>query len=341
MISRIGLANFRRFEEASFPLARRTLFTGANGAGKTTILEAIHLLATTLSFRTRRDGDLIRAGARGGARVVGILSDGERREVRLRPRAYFIGREAVPRMDFLGALRVTPLLPGDLALIQGAPAVRRRFLDLAIAQTTPGYGRSLLEVRRLERQRRRAIATGGRGLKVWNRLLAERAPRIIEARRAAAERLAAAFREEGKRFFETRALTLAYRGVEAVTEESAARALEAAREEEVRTGRPRWATTRWDLDLFLEGRSLSRFGSQGECRASALALRLAAARLLGEGVLLVDDVWGEIDEARRGGLLSAVAEEKQVVLASVAPDALAKRLDGLEAIRLDATPTSH
>ncbi len=309
------------------------LVWGANAAGKTSLLEAIVLLARGSSHRTGADGEMVRWGAP-FARVDGRREDARgatELDVTLVREGPAGGRKrirvnGVPRRAaaLAGELRVVVFAPEDMLLVVGPPALRRGALDALATQRFPAYGADLVTYGRALAQRNhllRAIreerATRDQ-LPYWDGRLAEAGGAVLAARRALlaelAEPLAAAHREVAP---EEGALGLAYvtnappREGERPPETLARRLAETA-EKELWNGTTLVGPHRDDVAFVREGRDLASFASRGQQRTAILALKLAELDLLAEldgrpPLLLLDDVFSELDPARRGHLVRRIA----------------------------------
>lgn len=334
ILERLELSCFRNYEALSLEFAPGlNLLVGENAQGKTSLLEAAYLLGTSRSFRASQDAELVRWGA-DSSRVRASLrrDDGAPRELDIRwsrgergslTREVLRNRLPVRRLsDFLGEVPLALFVPGDLALVQGGPQERRRYLDLLLCKLYPAYLGALARMQQVLRQRnellRRRPGPSGEDLEPWDRQLAATGA-VVAARRAEAvgelEREAdACFRHLSD---SSDRLSLAYRPSAPAGEEEFLQEIGARRREEVARGTSLLGPHRDDLELRLEGRSLRRFGSQGQQRSAALALRLAEARFLGsvsgEGALvLLDDCFSELDPGRRARLLEILGEWRQV-----------------------------
>ncbi len=300
-----------------------TVITGLNGAGKTSLLEAAAYLATLQSFRgsprealVRRGAEraILRAETRVGDRPITIEAE---LSVSGRSRTQ-VNRQIVRRRaDLHEALRVTVFSPEDIGVVRSGPADRRRFLDETLAVVDPKAARAAEETERILRQRAALLRTSGRSLDagaaatldVWDARLDESGTRLVEAREhlvaelapiAAGHyaRLAGAPTPIGLRYvrsWEGRLLD----------------ALGSSRTRDVQRGVSSVGPHRDDVDLTLDGLPSRTHASQGEQRSLALALRLAAHQLATERlgtapVLLLDDVFSELDPRRSRALLSGL-----------------------------------
>src|SRR5215213_2311661 len=202
-VTRIGLREFRNYESAEAELAEGlTVVTGANGAGKTNLLEALYFGCTARSPRTSNERELVRRGGQGVARVVleVVGDDGEHRiEVGFQPGEAKHMRVDGSPVDSLAALAVRPLasvfLPERLELVKGAPAARRAHLDQVVAALSPSraetrssYSRALAQRNALV-ARVRAGATGAAALDVWDAELARHGIRLMQDRAEAVDGL--------------------------------------------------------------------------------------------------------------------------------------------------------
>jgi DNA replication and repair protein RecF len=304
------------------------LVTGENGAGKTNLLEAIHLGTQGFSPRTRSDGRMIRTGEAGALVGLRLERAGVRHEVKLRlvppaaKSAELDGRR-LPSADALR--REFPTLvftPDRLAVVKGGPAVRRAYVDRVLARLFPAlagipqeYAAALAQ--RNAALRRAQLGVGARGaVTPWTDRLAELGARLVDARRQTVSALEPGFRVRLEAFG-LAAGTLVYEG-EPPTREALAARLEA----DLARGTTGLGPHLDDL-LISAGRELRGFGSQGEQRLAVLSLLLAEASVLSPApLLLLDDVLSELDAGRRGILGDAVRELGQTVITATHASAL-------------------
>ncbi|MFN2421074.1 MAG: DNA replication/repair protein RecF [Gemmatimonadota bacterium] len=301
---------------------------GANGQGKTNFLEAIHLLARFRSFRGTPVADAIAFGADhfrvegsivgedGTARTVAMATDGASRRIALD------GRGVTPT-GATGAVVAVLVAPEDLALVVGSPSRRRAYLDGVLSVVSRRYRRALREFERALRQRNEALRVGASEavLKTWDEaLIATGVPVVMERMEFVArlgERFAAvagsiaggAQRGEYALAYEPSVPVPAH-GPDApdVVSEAWVHALHAERAPDRGRGWTGAGPHRDEMAISLAGRTLARFGSMGEQRTAAIALRLLEADVLEEEletrpILLLDDVFSELDEERGARLL--------------------------------------
>jgi DNA replication and repair protein RecF len=322
-LDRVWLTDFRSYATAEISLAPGlTAVLGDNGQGKTNVLEAIAWLATLSSFRGAPTEALIRDGA---ARAV-IRAEGEREGRPLLVEAelvasgrnrVLVNRQPLQRArDLLGVLRVTVFAPDDLELVKGGPAERRRYLDDALVASHPRYDALRAEVDKVLKQRNALLKNaGGRldesaafTLDVWDAKLVESGGALASARQNLLDRLAPALSQT----YDAVAHGPAEVSVAYLAEWAApglAEALAAARKDDVRRGVSTVGPHRDDVELRIGGLPARTHASQGEQRSLALALRLAAHHVITEvtgsaPVLLLDDVFSELDPDRSDALLA-------------------------------------
>lgn len=315
------------------------LIVGANGAGKTNLLEAIHFLAVCRSFRTSADRDLVLAGETGFAlRAVACGREGERRfelgyEAPGRKRAAVNGEELPRLLDYVGAFPVVSFVPEDLALVKGEPALRRRFLDVWLGQQSREYLYSLQRYYDVLRRRNalllRAASVAER--EPYDAELVEAGAFLTATRARAATALApvaaAAYAElapAGETFAVSYLPSVSgplddRDGIAAAYREQ----LAAAAPEEARRQTSLVGPHRDDLAFSVGGDDARRFASEGQQRTAALSLRLAQFRLLRERrgdapVMLLDDVASELDGRRQEALYVVLADAEQAWLTATA-----------------------
>ncbi len=304
------------------------LVTGENGAGKTSLLEAIHLGTQGFSPRTRNDGRMIRDGEQAAAVGLELTRAAVRHRVRVKLAAG-AGKVAelngtrLPSAESLR--REFPTLvftPDRLAVVKGGPAVRRAYIDRALSRLVPTESGLPQDYAAALAQRNAALRRVQLGLAPkevvapWTARVAELGTRLVEARRRAASALEPGFRDHLERFGLFGG-TLSYDG-----EPPSADALESRLDADVARGTTGAGPHLDDLSISA-GRELRGFGSQGEQRLAVLALLLAEAELLSPApLLLLDDVLSELDTRRREALAEALAGLGQTLITATHPSAL-------------------
>ena len=333
-IQELILRNFRNYEETVLaPHEGVNLFFGANGSGKTNLLEAIHYCALGKSHRVTGDQGVVRIGESFAACGVSVQSMGVRREitVRLLPnessrKVILLDGKQIRRFsDMMGCLQCVIFSPEDLGLIREGPSQRRRYLDMMISQVNRGYFIALQQYRAGLEQRNALLKNSrqhpGQGagmLDVFEQAMAEPAAVIVAERKKviamlselAAETYRSISGRDGEEF--QAAYHSAFRDCDHVAEEFM-RIQRENREEDLRLGVTGAGPHRDDLSLSLNKKNMKIFASQGQIRTGALSLKLAQMKALrkmsGEPpVLLLDDVMSELDKERRTRLVKEISD---------------------------------
>ncbi len=329
-VTNIRLANYRNYMALTMrPDAGLCVLTGENAAGKTNVLEAIFLCALGRSHRTARDAELVRSGEDGG--YVGLMLDtrgGPRQiEAKLaanaRKKLLVDGTQLSRSGELIGILNVVMFAPEDLAIVKGGPGERRRFLDMAISQMKPSYYYTLQRYNAALKQRNFLLkdpsAQYDGALTPWDEQLSILGAAITIARAehiALLSGVAADMHETLSDGQET--LTVEYvPGTPACAEteliDTIRDALYDAQERDYRYGNTTVGPHRDDISLLLNDTDVRTFGSQGQQRTTVLSLKLAQLEMLREDkedapVLLLDDVFSELDKRRQQMLLIAVQD---------------------------------
>jgi DNA replication and repair protein RecF len=313
-LAHLKLRDFRNYArlDADFPPGFHLLL-GNNAQGKTNILEAIYLMATLRSFRGVGGAQMVRHGQKGYFVSGQVRGTGEH-EIKmywsLRERKLSLDGQPVRRLsDYLGVLRVVVFCTEDLQLVKGAARIRRRFLDLLLSQTQASYLPLLQRYMRSLRSRNALLKTrvvDELALESFTKELVEIGDDLTRQRHQLVPRLSPLARLAYRRISrDAEELRLEYQP--SIQKDFAVElAQNRARERSYRT--TLIGPHRDDLQLLLNDRSAAQFGSEGQKRTLAIALKTAQAEYLtglcgSPPVLLIDDVMGELDAPRRGGLL--------------------------------------
>ena len=359
-VKEVRLADFRSYEQVEVALTPGvTTLIGENGQGKTNLIEAIGYASVLASHRVATDAPLVRIGAERAVIGIDVVKDDRSTllELELNPgrtnRAR-LNRSPVARpRDLVGLVRTVLFAPEDLALVKGDPSDRRRFVDDLLVQRAPRMQGVKADYDRVLKQRNALLrSSGGQDvsstLEVWDEQLADVGAELIAARVA----LLADLRPRLMRAYE-----LISGGPEAVSasdvdveyqsslgpeaDVTADRAtwrmqllagIARRRREELVRGVTLVGPQRDDLVLRLAGSPAKAFASHGESWSIALALRFAALDVLQEDgddpVLILDDVFAELDAARRGRLTERVAGSTQVLITAAVGEDVPAELTG-------------
>jgi DNA replication and repair protein RecF len=338
-IDRLTLHHFRNLHGLEVrPAPGLNLIAGPNGHGKSNLLESIHFLSLAHSNRTRKDKDLIAwgeesfvirgegmSGDRGHVQSVEYREGGSRVKVE--------GLESRRLGDLLGHFLLVAFTPEDLDLLRGGPQERRRFLDVLLCQHDPSILDVLRRYRGALKQRNAVLRWNLRAeeealLDAYEATLAEAGADIVKRRldwvAKLAPKAAGFYREIGAG---SEALDLRMSGARELPEdlvllrENLLSKLREKRAQDRETGLTSAGPHRDDLLTFLDGKTVRDFASQGQKRSVALALKLAAARLLEEAsglppILILDDVFAELDPGRRERFGALIAGRGQAFIAT-------------------------
>ena len=354
-IEELTLRNFRNYEDTTlYPHEGVNLFFGANGSGKTNLLEAVHYCALGKSHRVTGDQSVIRLGQEFASCGVSVRSGGVRREidVRLLPgesskKTICVDHKQIRRFsDMMGCLQCVIFSPEDLGLIREGPSVRRRYLDMMISQVNRGYFIALQQYRSGLDQRNALLKTlrndprADMGLlEVFEQAMAGPAAVIVGERKKVIALLSALAAEtyrsisgREKEDFQV-SYHSAFRDTDSV-EKDFLKTLRENRAEDLRLGITSSGPHRDDLNLSLSKKSMKIFASQGQVRTGALSLKLAQMKALrqmsGEPpVLLLDDVMSELDKDRRMRLVKEISDYQTFITCTDESDL---ELDGLRRV---------
>lgn len=342
-VRHLGLRDFRSWRHVDLELsAGPTVFVGSNGFGKTNLVEALWYCASLGSHRVATDAPLIRTGADRAVVSTIVVSEGRELAVDIE---ISLGRANKARLnkspvrsprEVLGAVRAVLFAPEDLALVRGDPSERRRYLDELATIRRPRIAGVRADYDKVLRQRTALLKSANAGrfradrtvdtLDVWDGHLAAHGAQLMAARLELVQQLA----PEVEKAYQllapsSRPAALNYRSGIGITcadpvalEEALLAELARRRDAELERGVCLVGPHRDDLELRLGDQPAKGFASHGESWSMALALRLAAYELLrtegGEPVLILDDVFAELDTARRRALASVASAAEQVLV---------------------------
>jgi DNA replication and repair protein RecF len=372
-LTRLSLTDFRSYPEADVALDPGvSAFVGPNGQGKTNLVEAVGYVAGLGSHRVATDAPLVRHGAQRAVVRTVVLRAGREAlvEIEIVPgganRAR-LNRAPLPRArEILGALRTVLFAPEDLALVKGDPDGRRRFLDDLLVARAPRFAGVRADYERVLRQRNALLKSAGstiragrgdvRTLDVWDTHLATVGAELLAGRLRLVQLLAPDVAKAYGAVSDGQGeASIVYRtplGEDVSEGEPPARDLLAARlletlarvrPNELERGVSLAGPHRDDLQITLGPFPAKGFASHGESWSLALALRLASYELLradagpdgdGEPVLLLDDVFAELDAGRRDRLAGLAAGAEQVLVTAAVPEDVPEVLEGA---RFDVT----
>ena len=332
LLTRLWLSDFRNHVSTAleFP-SGLTVISGGNGAGKTSVLEAISYLATLSSFRAVPGDTLVKVGAPHAVIRAELDVDGREQliETQIVPggkNRVQVNRQPLKRArDLLGTVRVVVFAPDDLEVIKGSPGERRRFLDDALAGLHLKFHMLRGDVDRVLRQRNTVLKqAGGRlsaevsaTLDVWDHKFAELGEQLATERLQLSRKLEPIVSSLYHSLAGAEiAITLRYRSDWSA--KGLAASLSETRDDEVRRRVTLVGPHRDDLEVTLDGLPARTHASQGEQRTLALSMRLATQRIVAvetgrEPIVLLDDVFSELDETRAAALMTELPSSQTIL----------------------------
>lgn len=373
-LTRLRLEQFRSYEHLDLDIPQEGLrLFGRNASGKTSVLEALVLLSTMRSPRTSLDRELVRWGSGEDygvppyARMEADLHSGGRDErvsinLELDPgrqvnqrKGYHLNGDPVRALDLVGVLKTVLFTPEDVLLVTGAPAERRRQLDIFISQFDRAYLHALAQFNKVLAQRNQLLKQFSRErrshrdpatvteMSFWDEQFVESGSQVIATRYQVTNDLSAEMTARSQDLIDGASIGLLYQprlSWEGSGEQTDPRELREAiaarlsqdlhdqRRDEYRRGVTLVGPQRDDISFLIDGHSLGAYGSRGQQRLGVVAFRLAQigvleARTGDRPVLLLDDVFSELDTRHRDLLIEAVTSFGcQVFLTSAEPEAL-------------------
>ena len=331
MLHQIRCSSFRNLENPQWqPGPGCHLVLGVNGAGKTSLLEAIYLLATTRSFRTSHLQDCARHGTN-EFHLQGEVETDQRVRVEVgwgaTGRQRSLNGSTTSLVEHLRVLPVVAWTAEDREIVSGPPERRRRFLDQGIVSSRPAALEVLAKFRRTLAQKRQLLLAGDRGMSSWNELFARAAADLMRLRREYVESLSSTLSEIlAASELDLPELEIEYRPSLRVSddgEEEILRELVRIRAEERRERRPLVGPQRDEVQIAWGEHNVRKVGSAGERKVLGLLLAAARGRVLTRSgrspIYLLDDADSELDEGRLQRVWPAFGAASQVFISSSRP----------------------
>ena len=367
-VTHLSLHDFRSYPDAEVVLGPGvTAFVGRNGQGKTNLVEAVDYIARLSSHRVSGDAPLVRFGADHAVVRAAVVKDGREAvlEVQINPgrsNKARVNRSPLPRArELLGLVRTVLFSPEDLALVKGDPSERRRFLDDLLVQRAPRFAGVRADYDRVLKQRSSLLKTAGIArrqgrsadsalstLGVWDSHLARTGAELLAARLTLVDDLrpyvAASYEAVAEGATRTDA-TMSYKPSfelpdgepdRTVLAEALLAEVERRRDDEIDRGLSLVGPHRDDLTLMIGPLPVKGYASHGESWSMALALRLASYYVFCEDdpspgaapVLILDDVFAELDSQRRAKLAGIVTGAEQVIVTAAVAEDIPEALSG-------------
>ncbi len=313
MINKLSLQNFRNYTKREFEFSKNNIIIGNNGTGKSNIMEAIYLLATGKSFRADYDEEMISYGAQ--CSVLSAQLEDLELKVMINDKKKF-EVNGIPRrmIDFVGNIRAVLFAPQDMELVTGGPGGRRRYLDFVITQMDREYRRCLISYEKGLRQRNKLLSLIRDGLAqrhqlyFWDRLLIKDGEYLTLARNKYLKELPTIYDKS-------------------IISESRLKQYEI---EEVASATTLVGPHRDDFQILFQEKDVSKYGSRGEQRMSVLKLKQREIEYLSfdsaqdaqKPLLLLDDIFSELDHSRREEVMKLVNDYPGQVIATTADENL-------------------
>lgn len=317
----IHLKNFRSYSNADVSFSPDVnSIVGKNAQGKTNLIEAIYFTCIGKSFRTSKEKELIKWGEDSAA--ISIVAKNEFREKKLDV-ILQKSQKKIVRMDGINIRRIGDVLgevpivffsPDELKLVKESPEERRRFMNIDISQTNKRYFYLLSRYEKILDNRNKLLkSTQNKDviletIDIWNKALASAGLKIASERKQFIQEIAP-YAEKANEFISNgEKLQITYKGIDVESEDEYIKKLENSFDKDFKLGFTSFGPHRDDIDIFLNGVEVKSFGSQGQQRTAALSLKLAELEIIRERtgeypILILDDVFSELDENRRKRLI--------------------------------------
>ncbi len=328
-ITQLTVDNFRNHTHTTLQLADGVnVLVGPNAQGKTNLLEAIYLSCVGRGWRTSRDSEMVQFGQDRALVQVNAVKRFGSVEIAIQlglglKKSISINRVPIAKVaELMGQINCIFFSPDELKLVKETPADRRRFMNIDLSQIDKSYFYALARYNKILQQRNAYLKNNNdpRELSIWDTQLVTQGKIIIAKRQAFIEKLTPYVVAKHRELTgDQETITLTYETCKDLAQE-----LENARERDLRLRTTTVGPHRDDIAILINGKDVRIYGSQGQQRTVALSIKLAELDLFtdltGERpILLLDDVFSELDSSRQSRLLTAIANTQAVITATDAP----------------------
>ena len=331
-VSNLRLYQFRNFTDEKINFSPNVNFiVGANGQGKTNLVEAFNVLSLGRSFRTSSLRDLVQWGHKEASIFARVEQDHEDLELGIAIQggerlAYVNGNQAKSLSEYVGRLLCVSFSPDDLELVKGGPGERRRFIDRHLFDLKPNLMADMLQYQRALKNKNVLLKSGEQSHErylPWNQILAETGTKIVRERIVLVQALEEAAREIYSSFApqdgELGLKCINTLSLDNLDQETVFKFLTENLSKEINRQRTTFGPHRDDIEISIAGHEARSFASQGQTRSVVLALKLAVINILEEKrkespIVLLDDVDSELDRKRGEAFLSLVLSQKRQIL---------------------------
>ncbi|MFA5692625.1 MAG: DNA replication and repair protein RecF [Acholeplasmataceae bacterium] len=328
MINYLSVRNFRNLSDFKINIENKMLvLEGENGTGKTSLLEAIYLTATTKSHRTNHDKDLIKKDSEFTKVNLKTSSDEYQVVITDNSKRVFINKEEIKTLsNFIGNISVVLFAPEDLFLIKGSPSIRRNFMDLELVQFSKEYLSNLNNYRNILKQRnillkKIKINDDYTFLNILGEQLYNYGSKIYESRREFIQELNIILEKESKNYSNFN-LKIQYNPN--IKLDSWLKTLKTKQKQDIIFGQTLSGIHKDDLNILFNNQSLKDFGSQGMIRLAAILIKVSLLKWLisknkKEIVLLLDDVFSELDQNIQNIFIKSLPNDIQTIITTAIP----------------------
>lgn len=330
IVESIDLKNYRNYEILDMKFDSKTnIIYGDNAQGKTNILEALYVCATTKSHRGSKDREIISFDKEESHIKVMVKKNGISYRIDMhlkRNKSKGIAVNGIPikkSVELFGIINIIFFSPEDLNIIKNGPSERRRFMDMELSQLDKIYLHNLINYNKVLVQRNKLlkdISFNGKNLEtldIWDMQLVSYGTKIIERRMQFVEQLNSMIYDIHKSLSgDKESLKLSY--VPSVKPEEFEKMIHDTRERDIRLKATGCGPHKDDISFFIQDRELRKYGSQGQQRTAALSLKLAEIELVRQvindtPILLLDDVLSELDSNRQNFLLNSIGDIQTII----------------------------